>query len=263
MRLPQQGSPQLVCLHGFTGQPESWQEVLENIQQVAPGLTCHRPALLGHGLHPAGPTRHGFDAEVDRLALGIQDNVTSAAHLVGYSMGGRLALGLLARYGHLFRGATLIGVHGGLPGLEARRDRAAVDAERTSRLEEDGLDAFLEAWQELPLFASQERLPAAVLQRQHHLRSQHRAEGLATALRHLSPAGMPDYLPQLSSFEGPVDLLVGELDTKFQQLASPLLEALPNAQLHIVAEAGHNVPLEAPRAVAEHILLALSPTLEV
>lgn len=250
----QQDTPRLVCLHGFTGHPDSWQEVLAEVQRALPSSTSHCPALLGHGVHPPAPTGEGFDAEVDRLAEGILKACAAPTHLVGYSMGGRLTLGLLARHGHLFHSATLVGVNGGLPSLEARRHRAAVDAERAARLEAHGLDAFLQAWQDLPLFASQRRLAGEVLRRQNNLRRQHRAEGLASALRHLSPAGMPDYLPRLEAFKGSVHLLVGELDTKFRQLAPPLLGALPNARLHVVPKVGHNVVLEAPEVVAEHIL---------
>ena len=253
----------LVCLHGFTGQPESWREVLQEVRRANPSWTSHCPSLLGHGTAPPVSSGHSFDAEVDRLAQLVEQACPRPAHLVGYSMGGRLALGLLARYGHLFDSATLIGVHGGLGSLAARRDRAAIDAERASRLEEHGLEAFLESWQALPLFASQRRLPAEVSERQAHLRRQHGAAGLATALRQLSPAGMPDYLPRLGSFKGPVRLLVGELDAKFQRLAPPLLDALPHAELHIVPDVGHNVVLEAPKAVAKQILIASSSTVEV
>lgn len=239
-----------VGLHGFTGQPDSWSEVMDLLGQGTAAVRCLCPSLLGHGMSPPATLAAAFEDEVDRLAAIVEAAGMAGSHLLGYSMGGRLALGLLLRYGSLFRSATLVGVHGGIRDDGARRQRRQVDEARARDLETGGLESFLDHWENLPLFASQQHLPEEVRQCQRRQRRRHRAEGLAAALRILGPANMPDYHDQLTGLDLPVTLVVGEYDEKFLGLAKPLLRALPRGRLEVVPEVGHNVVLEAPAAVA-------------
>lgn len=233
-------------LHGFTGGPGCWDLVLAELPR---DVRSRRPFLLGHGPSPAGADVETFSGEVDRLAawLGARGE---RFHLAGYSMGGRLALGLLVRHRHLFSAATLIGVSPGLPGAEARRQRAEIDEARARGLESEGLARFVDDWETLPLFASQAALPAGVRRQQRERRLGHRAEGLARALRILSPASMPDFRPELAALDLPIHLLAGALDHKFCRLAREMWVSLPRAEVEIVPGVGHNVLLEAPRSVA-------------
>ncbi len=234
----------IVALHGFTGGPESWDAVRD---ALGGGVDLACPPLLGH--HPEHLEGDGgFEAEVDRLAAQIQDS--TPVHLAGYSLGGRLALGLLVRHPRLSSGATLIGVRPGLVSAEERRRRAAADEALARRLEERGVRAFVDRWQELPLFASQKGLPAALLAAQRQRRLRHDAAGLAVSLRQLSPAGMPDVRPALAGLEMPVRCMAGRLDATFCRLGREMAAALPRGRFEAVPEAGHNLLLEAPRAVA-------------
>ena len=128
----------VVCLHGFTGAPESWDEVRAALPA---GGRVECPSLLGHdpGDTFTSPT---FEAEVDRLARQLRgrasdpllhSSVDEPWHLAGYSLGGRLALGLLAGHPSLFASATLIGTSPGLEGEDERRQRREAD-ERRARL---------------------------------------------------------------------------------------------------------------------------------
>lgn len=243
----------LVCLHGFTGQPESWRPVLEALESEVGEVRSHCPFLLGHGPEPPIPAGRGFEDEVDRLAAGIAAAAMEGSHLLAYSMGARLGLGLLLRHRRLFRGATLIGVHGGITTQATRRERARLDDERARFLHLRGLEAFLESWERLPLFASQGNLAPEAYEEQRRLRRGHRAAGLATALQCLGPAQMPDYHGRLADLRLPVTLMAGAMDGKFVQLALNLVEILPMARCVTVPEAGHNVVLEAPRQVARTV----------
>ncbi len=235
----------LVCLHGFTADPGAWDAVLAAL----PGdVEAVCPPIAGH--HPDQPlTATRFEDEVDRLAA-LLPRAGDPCHLAGYSLGGRLALGLLARHRRLFASATLIGTHPGLGDEAERRDRAAADDALARRLERDGLEAFVDHWQDLSLFATQRALPPEVLAAQRARRLQHRPEGLAHALRTLSLGRMPNYRSYLPALDLPVHLMAGERDLKFRRLAEAMAAALPRATLEIVPAAGHNLLLEAPRAVA-------------
>jgi 2-succinyl-6-hydroxy-2,4-cyclohexadiene-1-carboxylate synthase len=180
-------------------------------------------------------------------------------HLVGYSMGARLGLGLLASYPRRFASATLVGVNPGLAedgdGQAARQQRTEADEQWAQLLERDGVDAFIARWDRLPLFASQRRLPPAVLESQRSIRRQQSAAGLAAAMRALSLGRMPNYRPALERVGVSLCFVVGSLDSKFLALAESLVEQLAvsptPARLEVIDDTGHNVVLEAPTALAE------------
>ncbi len=245
----------LVLLHGFTGAPASFDELLRSLSSRRPGVRVLSPWLLGHGATPELGLQR-FEAEVDRLAALIRAERFSGAHLCGYSLGARVALGLLARHAHLFEGATLIGVNPGLPGGAERAARVGSDERWAELLLRAGLHGFLQAWQAQPLFASQARLPAARLARQQETRALHGARGLAQALRVLGLGQMPDYRGVLSACRLRVRLLAGELDQKFLEIARQM-QAVSGAALELVPAAGHNVPLEAPEFLAGVLTRAL------
>lgn len=242
-----QDHAKVVCLHGFTGSPESWDDVVADL-----AADVDRPPLLGHDPGDAIGSR-SFEEEVDRLAHRFRARGWNGLHLAGYSQGGRLAVGLLARHRELFASATLIGASPGLDSERARQERRAADERLARLLEDEGLERFLEHWEALPLFASQRRLPEARRAAQRTLRLRHRPAGLARALRVLGSGRMPDYRSELPRIDLPVHLMAGELDAKFTELARLMAALLPRATVEIVPGAGHNLLLEAPRQVADAI----------
>lgn len=241
----------LVFLHGFTGSPESWADVLDQLGTGPTGESAVlAPAALGHDGTPGLAAVDTFEAEVDRLADVIRAGTCERAHLVGYSMGGRLALGLLVRHPRLFDTATLIGASPGLAAAGEREDRVARDEEWARLLDGEGLDTFVAAWEALPLWATQAQVPAARLDRQRQVRRSHHPRGLARSLRVVGLGRMPDYRPHLGDVDVPVRLVAGARDPRFLGLARQMAERLPRAAVSAVAGAGHNVVLERPEEIA-------------
>ncbi|MEM7449391.1 MAG: alpha/beta fold hydrolase [Myxococcota bacterium] len=270
----------LVLLHGFTGAPASWDGVAAHLPS---DWSLIRPTLLGHvgaafpprSTSPehvvtqsssqeycappscafsAVQTQSTFDAEVDRLAELVSSHLDTKAHLCGYSLGGRLALGLLCRHGHLFAGATLIGTHTGLRGLRERQERLSWEAPWIHQLRTESLRSFVSDWEALPLFATQRSVSKEARCAQRAIRCGQDPFGLAKALENLSLARMPDMYPHLPDLEMPVHFLVGARDLKFLDLAREARFHCPNATLHSFDECGHNLVLESPAQVADHIL---------
>lgn len=241
----------IVLLHGFTGSPASWDAVLRRPGALTPAdARTLTPALLGHDGTPGPAGVESFDDELDRLAGEIRAPGLAAAHLVGYSMGGRLALGLLDRHPDLFASATLVGASPGLADPAEREARAARDEEWARLLDEEGLDSFVAAWEAVPLFETQARLPRDVLDHQRGIRRSHDPRGLARSLRVAGLARMPDYRPRLDRMTVPIRLVVGERDARFRALADEMAARLPAASLTLVPDAGHNVILERPAEIA-------------
>ncbi|MEM6703383.1 MAG: alpha/beta fold hydrolase [Acidobacteriota bacterium] len=232
-----------LMLHGFAGGSETWDEV----RRLAGLGAALAPRLAGHELDGEPPALgNSFDAEVQRLA-GLCEAPVSVC---GYSLGGRLALGLASSHPELVERLVLIGANPGLRSTEAREERGQADERWARTLEEEGTDEFYKRWLEQPLFASQRRFEAGRLATQDALRTRLTARGLSRAMRQMSLAAMPSFWEQLEALDFRVDLVVGGEDAKFGQLARAMAEHLPQAFLHVVDGVGHNVVLEAPEAVA-------------
>lgn len=235
-----------MLLHGFTGSPRSWDTVVSRASLRPASL---RPSLFGHGPQWRRVCVDSFEAEAARLAA-LAKSMETPRFLAGYSLGARVALGMLVANPGLFDGAVLVGVHPGLDDGETRADRRALDAERAHVLRTRGLPAFVASWEEEPMFASQRNLPDLVVERQRQIRLGHDAEGLARALEVLGLAEMPSYEQALRTLRVPITLMAGAHDRKFCDLMHHLASGSCHLVTKAVEGAGHNLLLEAPEAVA-------------
>ncbi|MEM7674414.1 MAG: alpha/beta fold hydrolase [Myxococcota bacterium] len=235
-----------VLLHGFGGSPEAWRSVIDAWPSHEARPLFITPRQPGHGA-PIDTVEH-FEDAVNALAADLPDRF----HLVGYSLGGRLALGLVAQHPSRVVSLTLIGAHPGLD-ASARPARQQNDLLWAQRLQAMGTEAFFESWIQQPLFASQRALPAHALARQKTWRQHLNKDDLARAMRVLSLSTMPDYRPMLPTLTMPILLMAGEQDAKFVAISESMMAELPHGQLEIVKGVGHNIPLEAPDAVAQHL----------
>lgn len=240
----------LVLLHGFTGSAASWDAVRTHLPDDAPTLT---PTLAGHQGSARPAASGGFEAEVDRLAELVHRAGFAGSRVVGYSLGGRVAVGLLVRHPGLFATATLIGVNPGIGDPGEREARAAQEEDWARLLEREGVPTFVAAWEALPLWNTQDALDPEAAARQRRVRLSHDGAALAGALRALGLAAMPDYRPRLGDIAVPVDLVVGEHDGKFRGLAADMAARLARARTVVLPGAGHNVVLERPEEIARLI----------
>ena len=139
---------------------------------------------------------------------------------------------------------TLVGATAGLADLEERAARVAADEALADRIEREGLEAFVDHWMALPIFASQSKLGDAFLARARAERMRQRPRGLANSLRGMGSGAQSPIWDRLDRVEVPTLLVVGGLDAKFQALAERLEGALPDARTAIVDGVGHAAHLE-------------------
>jgi 2-succinyl-6-hydroxy-2,4-cyclohexadiene-1-carboxylate synthase len=233
----------LCLLHGFAGQPSMWDALMAELGEPA---LC--PLLPGHGAQPLCPEGGFFDA-VDALAA----EIPSPVRLVGYSLGARLALGLLSRHAERVVSALLVAVHPGLEDESARRERMRWDDDQAALLEDSGVVAFVDGWERLPLFASQAALPDEVLRKQRRERLGHRVEGLAWAMRTLGLGRMPSLWSELPRLGRRLRLVTGARDAKFSAMAERIVASAAGAEHRVIEGAGHNPALEQPALLARVI----------
>ena len=229
----------LLLLHGFTATGRSWDAVRRRID----GATYSEalaPDLRGHG-DASNVAPATIPAVVDDLR---QD---SPYALVGYSMGGRVALHLALAQPDLVKRLVLVSTTPGIEDPAARAERRRSDEELAEGLERAGIEAFTRWWGAQPLFAGQPPEVAAAARTD---RLRNTAEGLAASLRGMGTGQMTPVWDRLGELTMPTTVLVGERDAKFRAIGERMAERLPDASLVVAAGVGHAVHLEAPDAVA-------------
>src|SRR5699024_11295295 len=101
---------------------------------------------------------------------------------------------------------------------DERTKRRASDEELASMIERDGLEAFIDYWASIPLFASQQKLLDEVRARQRRLRLAQRPIGLANSLRGMGAGAMDPVIDRLSEYRMPVLYVAGEYDDKYHEM---------------------------------------------
>ncbi len=246
----QEARQTLVLLHGFTGSAAGWVSLFPRLE--APERRLIALDMPGHGQSdaPAEPARYAIErCREDILAalasLGVE---TNEAVLLGYSMGGRIAL--YTSFSGFFRALILESASPGIAEPVERERRRQSDNALAQHIEEVGVQAFVDEWEQLPLFASQRALPAQARAALRSQRLNNRAVGLANSLRGVGTGVQPALHAQLYMLNLPVLLLSGELDEKYGRIARQMAVSLPMARVEVVPAAGHAVHLEQPTRFA-------------
>ncbi len=198
--------PELLFLHGFLGSPIDWEST---ISYLPAHYCCHTPDL-------ADPAQKEFP---------------SSMVLIGYSMGGRIALQT-----YMARGLVLIGAHFGLTTEEERLKRHDEEQKLLLHFKKDPLD-FIDWWYRQPLFSTLPFDDELRKRRQSIDFEQH-----AKLFERFALSKQPLHTPPNSAL-----LLYGEHDKKYAKLYS----AWPNA--YAIPDAGHAAHIENPKRVAQHI----------
>lgn len=172
-------------------------------------------------------------------------------HLVGYSLGGRTALSFAMLHPERVVSLTLESASPGLDDEDQRLGRRHRDEKLASWIKANGIHAFVNYWEELPLFSTQATLPEDVQQRIRSERLSQTAEGVAQSLLTMGTGVQPSWWGNLSSLHLPVLLLAGEQDAKFIAINRAMDEHLPVSHLHIVENAGHAIHVEQPNILVK------------
>jgi 2-succinyl-6-hydroxy-2,4-cyclohexadiene-1-carboxylate synthase len=235
--------PALLLLHGFTGSAATWRPFL-------PSWSRHFRVIavdcLGHGQSdaPLDAARYSTDHAVRDLA-GLLDQLgVEQTHLLGYSMGGRLALSFAMMQPE--RACSLI-LESSSPGLsteEERAERARSDEALAASIEREGIEKFVDYWENIPLFHTMRRLPEGVRAAIRQQRLANTEQGLAGSLRGMGTGAQPSWWERLAELTMPVQLIVGELDEKFTAIGRRMRELIPGCRLVEVQDAGHAVHVE-------------------
>ncbi|KFZ37620.1 hypothetical protein HR45_09355 [Shewanella mangrovi] len=244
--------PALVLLHGFLGSGADWRLLLDSLSQA---FYCITVDLPGHGQTHYQLQQSPAFAECAELvqqsvlALGIEQY-----HLLGYSLGGRIALHLAANYPQQLLSLQLESCHPGLQTTAEREQRASNDQQWQQRLARLPMRDFLTLWYQQAVFAdlSEQQRQALIAQREQQDPASLLAMYAGTSLALQQPLWQ---LP--SQLTCAVHYYYGTQDAKFTALAQRWQQQVPELQLHAIDAVGHNCH----KGQAAAMLAALLPAL--
>ncbi len=230
----------LVFLHGFAQSAESWSDVVDCLEQTGVfSANVYALDFVGHGESdkPADALPYSMNATCDMLLAFLCEvrraNEGRAPVVVGYSMGGRIALAAVCRTAGIPLSALVLESAGlGLASLGERTSLARANAECAWFLRKHGVEQFMDKWESLPLFASQRDLTAALRARLRVSRLANDAEALARTLEGTGAQHMPSQEESLTALatliarDIPVYYLAGARDEKYRALANFLRERM-------------------------------------
>jgi 2-succinyl-6-hydroxy-2,4-cyclohexadiene-1-carboxylate synthase len=229
-----------VALHGFTQRGAAWDETA-----ALAGGDWVTPDLPGHGGQPACSWE-----EAVRIVAGRLGEAAPPRCLVGYSMGGRLALAVALDHPEMVERLALLSAAPGIADPVDRRQRLEADRALAEHIAEAGVAAFLDEWLDQPWFGGGQTPPAEWRAAERTARMGSTAAGLAGALRLLGQGAQPYLGERLGELALPVLLVAGADDGRYAALARSMAEQMPNAEVALVAAAGHALVGERPGEVA-------------
>ncbi|MEK4028380.1 2-succinyl-6-hydroxy-2,4-cyclohexadiene-1-carboxylate synthase [Pseudobacillus sp. FSL P4-0506] len=237
-----EGAP-LLLLHGFTGSSETWKETITHLKR---DYTCIAVDIIGHGKSSCPLEKEAYSIELaaeDMKAL-MKELGHPRFHVMGYSMGGRLALTLAVLFPKSVQSLLLESASPGLKTPEERQARERSDEALAERIEREGIESFVDYWQRLPLFATQNNLPQWKQQAIYQQRLRNSVIGLSRSLRGMGTGSQPSWWEVLPMLSMPVLLVTGTEDVKFTKIASEMAQLLPSAIWKEIKGAGHAIHVE-------------------
>jgi 2-succinyl-6-hydroxy-2,4-cyclohexadiene-1-carboxylate synthase len=237
--------PPVLLLHGFTGSKENWSTLVSDLSTTYKVITLD---LIGHGNtdSPEQVERYEIEKTCKDITELLQKLQIEKVNLLGYSMGGRVALAFSLLYPEVVHSLILESSSPGLESDEERESRRNADELLAIEIEQMGIPAFVNRWENIPLFKSQKLLPTS---RQNQIRIQrlrNSMTGLVNSLRGMGTGNQPSYWDRLSTISIPVLLICGEWDEKFCKIAKEIKKQIPNSSIIKVSNAGHAIHVEQP-----------------
>ncbi len=238
------GAP-LLLLHGFTGRGTAWGAHAAAFARSFHVITVDLP---GHGRSGTGaPARMTIERTADDLAAILRQTGTAPAHVLGYSLGARIALRLAVAHPDAVRRLVLESPSAGLATEDERATRRAADDALATGIERDGIATFVAAWERQPVFASHASLPPTRAARLRAMRLSNRPDGLAASLRGAGQGVMEPLFDRLASVRAQALVIAGNLDARGEPRARQVADGIPGARLEVIANAGHTPHEEQPR----------------
>ncbi len=243
------GAPVILYLHGFMGCKEDWEEVVSITGDRFSHLRIDIPGRIPSGFTDSDYTMPGCGQLVAGL---LNDLGVGQCHIVGYSMGGRLALYFAVHHADRVGGIV---IESGSPGLRTEREqneRIHRDRQLAEAIIQGDLESFVSTWYAQPLFAEMDQTSDRFKRLLERRLTSDRIE-LAKSLRYMGTGVQPSLWKRLPTVSSHLLFLTGEKDAKFRAIGAETADLCPRGELAIIAGAGHNIHFEQPEEYCSRI----------
>jgi 2-succinyl-6-hydroxy-2,4-cyclohexadiene-1-carboxylate synthase len=232
----------VLFIPGFMQRGDAWRNVAELLPERYPST------LLDHREHAL----EGRLREISEAAgLGARAAPLASPVLVGYSLGGRLALRAALREPRRYAGLVMVSATAGIDDTAARAARAEADERLAAWMEAAPIEDVVGVWERQPLFADQSD---ALVEQQRPGRLSQEPRSLAMLLRTAGQGALEPVWHQLLRLDLPVLAIAGARDEGYARAARRIAETAPGGRFAIVEEAGHAPQLQRPEGVARLLL---------
>jgi 2-succinyl-6-hydroxy-2,4-cyclohexadiene-1-carboxylate synthase len=231
----------VVFVPGFMQRGDAWRPVADLLPERYPSV------LLDHREH----TFEGRLREIARAASAAGPRAGSGSVvLVGYSLGGRLALRAAIREPHRYARLVTVSATAGIDEPAIRVARAEADERLAAWMEATPIEDIVAIWERQPLFADQSD---ALVEDQRPGRLSHDPAALALLLRTAGQGVLEPVWHELLRLDVPVLAIAGDRDDGYVRAARRVAETAPRGRAAIVEDAGHAAHLQRPEEVARLI----------
>jgi 2-succinyl-6-hydroxy-2,4-cyclohexadiene-1-carboxylate synthase len=233
----------LLLLHGFTGDTSTWTPFWHDWGSHSRLIV---PDIIGHGKteSPNELNRYKIESVAHDLKVILDEMGVNQVDLLGYSMGGRLALTFAILFPNMVRKLILESASPGLLTAAEREKRCMKDLELADFIKEHSIEHFVDYWEEIPLFSTMKRLPLPTRKTVRNQRLGNSPTGLANSLFGMGTGSQPSWWDKLAQLTCEVLLLTGERDEKFCGIAEKILRELKNGTWVVVENSGHAIHVE-------------------
>lgn len=232
----------VVLLHGFTGSNQVWKPFCQHLP-----CPCISIDIPGHGQSRfiENIESYSIDEFCDDLHEILQKLNIQSINLVGYSMGGRLALIFANRYPECVQSLILESATPGYENVDDRKKRLMDDMALAEKIRTD-FQGFLSYWDKKFLFRNHKQRNPQEYEILTDIRKNCETWQLSKALEYFSPGNQDNLWPHLAEFSFPIMIIAGEEDNKFSQIANRMWKCLRHSSVHVIPSCGHTVHLEEP-----------------
>lgn len=238
------GEP-LLLLHGFTGSMETWRSFVPSWSEQFQVILVD---IVGHGKteSPEDVTHYDIGNAAVQMKELLEYLHIEKAHILGYSMGGRLAITMACLYPEYVRSLLLENCTAGLEREDERKERREKDERIAHKIEREGIRSFVLMWENIPLFETQKSLAQNVQEAVRKERLANNPKGLANSLRGMGTGAQPSWWDELHNLKMPVLLMNGEYDKKFFRILKNIEKCISHAKFVKIDGAGHAIHVEQP-----------------
>ncbi len=248
-------APPLILLHGFSQSSATWEKVAANLAEQRHIIA---PDLIGHGQseRPNDETAYEMGAVIEWLDALTTSRGAKKVDLLGYSMGGRLALNYACTHPDHIASLVLESTGLGTNDQHQQEQMLKRDQDSIIKLTQQGIEAFMDEWESLPIFRSQVALPLDIRCQLRRERLNNDPTAMALTIKGIGQHKMPDLTAKIHHLPISILYIAGTQDQKYANIAEQLKQN-PSIKCTLI-DAGHNTHLESPKEFCDVVSAFLS-----